>query len=293
MMDLSLAVRAAGRTREAAEIQRRVIADRDAAGFRGTSVMLNVMSYIAGSLFELGELASVDSLTRAVIRAQASVPGSHSTAFLTFAVGLAALRSGELDTAQVWLTQALAVDSSEDAGGLSAYLPPAITQLRLEQGRVAEARASLAQLPSGTLQRRVSRAWFTAWTRYAEGDTRGAITMLDDSLRVIRGERDTPPPQLAVPFIMAAEWRLAAGDARAADSLALIGRAAAAIDSLALKRSAYVGRAELVLARARNALGDVQGARGAADRAVVAMSFGNGPTARRTQAARGFRDSLR
>src|SRR6185312_6644944 len=131
-------------------------------------------------------------------------------------------------------------------------------------------RASLAQLPSGTLQRRVSRAWFTAWTRYKEGDTRGAIMMLEDSLRVIRGKADKPPPQLAVPFIMAAEWRLAGGDARAADSLALLGRAAAGIDSLAFQRSGYVGRAELVRARARRALGDLPAARAAADRAIVA-----------------------
>ena len=293
MMDLSLAVRSAGRTRDAAEIQRRVIASLDAAGFRGTAVMLNVMTFITGSLFELGELASVDSLSRAVIRAQASVPGSHSTAYLTFAVGVAALRSDALDTAQVWLRQAMAVDTSEDAGGLSAYLPPAITQLRLEQGRAAEARASLARLPSGTLQRRVSRAWFTSWTRYAEGDTRGAITMLEDSLRVIRGKADKLPPILAVPFTMAAEWRLAAGDARAADSLALLGRAAAAIDSLALQRSAYVGRAELVRARARRALGDAVAARDAADRAIVAMTIGYGPVNWHTQAAKAFRSSFR
>ena len=45
---------------------------------------------------------------------------------------------------------------------------------------------------------------------------------------------------------------------------------AAAVDSLALQRSAYAGRAELVRARARLALGDRAGARQAADRALIA-----------------------
>jgi tetratricopeptide (TPR) repeat protein len=293
LMDLSLALRANGQTREAAEIQLRVIADRDAAGFRGSTIMGNVMTYITGSLYELGELALIDSIARAAYRAQAALPGGHSNAFLTFGVGLASLRRGEIDSAEVWLARAARMDTSADAGGLSSYLPPATTQLRLEQGRLAEARASIASLPSGTLTRRVNRAWLTAWLRYAEGDRRGAIAMLEDSLRVIRGDADKPPPPLTVPLIVAAEWRLAAGDARAADSLALLGRAAAAIDSAALERSAYVGRAELVRGRARLALGDTVGAREAADRAIVAAASGYGPANRHTLAVTAFRKTLR
>jgi len=75
--------------------------------------------------------------------------------------------------------------------------------------------------------------------------------------------------------------------------LALLGRAAAGIDSLAFQRSGYVGRAELVRARARQALGDLPSAREAAERAIVAMSNGFGPSNPHTQAAREFRSSLR
>ena len=183
-------------------------------------------------------------------------------------------------------------DTTEDAGGLSAYVPPAITQLRIEQGRIAEARTSLANLPSGTLIRRANRAWFTSRVGYAEGDTRGAMAMLEDSLRSITGNATKPPPALAMPFVTAAEWRLAAGDGAAADSLATLARAAAAVDSLALERSAYVGRAELVRARARTALGDSTGARTLADRAIVALTHGYGPTHRAVGEAKAFRNSL-
>jgi hypothetical protein len=118
------------------------------------------------------------------------------------------------------------------------------------------------------------------------------MTTLEDSLRVIRGDGVKPPPALAMPFVTAAEWRLAAGDARGADSLALLARAAAAIDSLALDRSGYVGRAELVRAKAHKSLGDIAGARGVAERAVVALTNGNGPANRYTREAESVRESV-
>ena len=132
-------------------------------------------------------------------------------------------------------------------------------------------------LPSGTFTRRANAAWFSAWLRYAQGDRAGAAMSLEDSLRVLKGDDVKPKPALGMPYVTAAEWRLAAGDARAADSLALLGRSAAAIDSLALQRSAYAGRAELVHARARLALGDRAGAKAAADSAAVALAHGYSP----------------
>jgi tetratricopeptide (TPR) repeat protein len=291
MMDLSLALRGIGRTREAAEYQRRVIMERAASGFSGTAIMANVMTYLVGSLYELGELAQLDSVVRWALAEAARVPGAHSDTYLVFTVGQAQLRMGEIDTAAVWLGRALR-DTSEDNGIPAAYYPPTLTQLLIEQGRIREARRSLAALPSGTLIRRVNRAWMTARVRYGEGDTRGSMAMLEDSLRVIRGDAVKPPPSLAMPFVTAAEWRLAAGDARAADSLALLARDAGAIDSLALERSAYVGRAELVRAKARKSLGDAAAARAAIGRAIVALTTGAGKGNRYTREASAFRDAL-
>jgi hypothetical protein len=95
-----------------------------------------------------------------------------------------------------------------------------------------------------------------------------------------------------MPYIFVAEWQLRSGNARAADSLALLGRAAAAVDSLALQRSAYAGRAELVRVRARLALGDRAGATEAADRALIALSNGYGSDNLRTRQARALLDSI-
>jgi serine/threonine-protein kinase len=290
--NLASALRAVGRTRDASQYQRRILSELDSIGYRGTDILPNATSYLTSALFELGELATVDSLVRALIHNQESVSGVYSSGVLNFLAGLAKLRLGEIDSADAWFTRALR-DTTEGAGGLTGWLPPALTQLRIEQGRLTEARKAFAQLPTGSVIRRANRAWFDAWLRYAGGETRAAAALLEDSLRTLSGDRPAPPPALAMPFVMAAEWRLAAGDARAADSLALLGRAAAAIDSLALERSAYAGRAELVRARAQLTLGDRTSARQAADRAVVALTNGYGPASSHTARARALRDSIR
>jgi serine/threonine-protein kinase len=290
MMSLAAGLRAAGRTREATAYQRLTLTELDAIGYGPTDIFANVVSTLTSALFELGEMAAVDSVVSLVIRNQ-RIQGAHSSGVLYSVAGIASLRKGELDSAAARFERARR-DTTEGAGGLISYLAPATTQLHLERGHPAEARESLGRLPSGTLIRRVNRAWFTAWTRYLEGDVRGATTMLEDSLRALKGDASKPPPALAMPFVTAAEWRLAAGDARAADSLARLGRDAAAVDSLALDRSAYVGRAELARARALATLGMMGDARRAAERAATAMSNGYGPGNARTLHAIALRDSL-
>jgi serine/threonine protein kinase len=289
--DLASALRAVGRTREATMHQRRIVSELDTTGYRGTDILANAFSFLSSSLFELGELAAVDSIVGGLIYNQRTIHGAYSNAILNFLAGLAKLRLGEIDSADVWLTRVMR-DTTEGAGGLGSYMPPALTQLYLEQRRLDDARAAIKTLPTGTLIRRTNAAWFGAWLRYAEGDRNGAMRSLEDSLRLLTGEAAQPPPSLAMPYVIAAEWRLAAGDARAADSLALLGRAAAAVDSLALQRSAYVGRAEFVRARARHAQGDDAGAKAAADRALIALAHGYGTTNAHTQRARRFRDYI-
>jgi hypothetical protein len=96
----------------------------------------------------------------------------------------------------------------------------------------------------------------------------------------------------ALPLITAGEWRLAGGDASGADSLARLARNAAALDSIALVRSGLAGQAELLLARALRARGQVPDARRAADRAVTALANGYGRDNAWTRAGRALADSL-
>ena len=288
-MDLAQVLRDAGRTREGTQYQRRVIAELDSTGYTGTSILPNALSNLTSALFELGELAEVDSVCGYLLQRQAE-RGETSSAMVAFLYGLGKLRLGELDAAERWLVRATR-DTTEGAGGLSTYLAPALTQLRLEQGRANEATKMFADLPSGTRTRRVNRAWFGAWIRHAQGDQH-ALGMLEDSLRAIGGNGSRPPPVMAMPLVTAAGWRLAAGDVARADSLAQLAFEAAAVDSLALSRSAYAGYAELIRAQVRARRGDVGGARQAAERAVTAMTNGLGAGNARVRAALALRDSL-
>jgi tetratricopeptide (TPR) repeat protein len=290
--DLANALRAVGRTREGSTYQRQIIVQLDSTGYAETDQMPNALSSLAASLWELGELATVDSILGVFVRKQEAIHGAGDAGtVLAFMYGLGKLRLGQVDSAETWFVNAMR-DTTQGAGGNPAWLPPAITQLRLDQGRLDDARTALAKLPSGTLIRRVNAALLGARLRYQQGDKRGATTELERALQTLRGDQPKPPPSLALPLITVAEWRLASGDARAADSLALLGRDAAAVDSLALSRSAAAGRAELVRARARLALGDTSAARSSAGRAVVACRSGYGPQHQYTQSAAALLASL-
>jgi hypothetical protein len=287
--DLASALRAVGRTREAADYQRRVLAELDSTGFAGTEILSNVAAFLVSSLNELGELTLMDSLVRHLVLERQEVNGPDGEGSeLAFFYGLGKLRLGQLDSAEYWVDRARR-DTTQGAGGLVWYLPPILAQLRLEQHRLEEARAAFRDLPTGTFTRRVNAAWLGAWLRREDGDP-VAADALEDSLRVLSA--DGLRPVLALPLLTAAEWRLAAGDAHAADSLAGLARSAAAVDSLALARSAWAGRAELIRARAVLALGDTAGARAAADHAIHALENAYGPVDERAALARALRDSL-
>jgi len=291
--DLAGVLRAEGRTREASTYQARIVTELAEAGYGNTDIMPNVVLFLASSLFELGELAVVDSIVGGFVAEQEARHGSgRAGSVYGFMYGLGKLRLGQLDSAEVWIGRALS-DTTQGAGGLPVWMPAALAQLRLEQGRLPEARRAVAELPENTPTRRATAVWLRARLLHAEGgDAAGASLMLEEGLTALTGAGATPPPFLGLPLITAAEWRLALGDPAAADSLALLGRSASMLDSLAGERSAYVGRAELVRARALAALGDSGAARQAAERAGAALANGYGAASAFTRQAAALRDSL-
>ena len=290
--DFANALRAMGRTREASVYYRQNLESFERAGYAGTEVVPNIMSFLTSALFELGEVVTADSVVQSTIEHHESIHGPGSAgSTLTFLHGLSKLRLGEIDSADIWFARALR-DTTQGAGGLRGWFPPALAQLRLEQHRLADARRAIAELPTGTLTRSANAAWFNAWLRREEGDAKGALAQLEAALQTLLGDRPKPLPALAPSLVVAAEWSLEAQTPQAADSLARLARDAAAVDSLALERSAYAGRAELVRARALLQLGQTDAARAAAARAVTALSNGYGPTNPRARAAQAFRDSI-
>ena len=289
---LAEVLRLTGRTREALPYLRYQLMQVQRTGRDETEELPNVASFVERSLSELGEFAAVDSTLGALVRAREAVHGEGRVpVLLAFLYGQNKLRLGALDSAEAWLTRVLR-DTTSDSGAMSVWLPVALAQLRLDQGRPADAREHVARLASGPRGRRATRAMLRARLRRAEGDTSGAAALLEGELATIYREPGVLLSQFAPPLVTAADWRLAAGDARGADSLARLARTAAATDSLALSRSAHVGRAELLLARALRARGDLPAARDAARRAGVALANGYGSANAWTNAARALADSL-
>ena len=128
--------------------------------------------------------------------------------------------------------------------------------------------------------------------RRAQGDAEGASRLLEQELAKLEGDTLPKLALFVLPLVTAGDWRLAGADPHGADSIARLARDAAAIDSLALTRSALVGRAELLRARALAANRELVEARRAAERAVAALDHGYGSENGWTRAARELVDSL-
>jgi hypothetical protein len=167
-----------------------------------------------------------------------------------------------------------------------------LAQVRTAQGRLADARKAAAKIPGDRPGRRATTAVVNAMIERAAGNSAKAAQMLERELTALYVEFPKTQPLYTIPLVTAGEWRLAAGDARGADSLAQLGWRAAVTDSLAPTRSGLAGRADLLRGQALRALGDSAGARISIERAVLSLTNGYGATNRWTLTARALRDSL-
>jgi eukaryotic-like serine/threonine-protein kinase len=274
--NLSTALRAAGHTREATRYQQRILLELDSTGYAETDIYPSVLSFLTGAMAELGEFRACDSIAGIYVRRLEAVHGSGVINGSVAALyGFNKLRMGQLDSASRWLGVA-ARDTGDAALANVGWLPPAFTQLLVEQGRIAEARRAGAKLPSDSPARRFTRVLLGARMRRAEGDPAGAWVSLDSALRA-----DIKQPKLAsyqvYGLLTAAEWRWTDGRPREADSLAQLAITGAALDSLTWTRSAHVGRASLIRARVAAGAGDSSGALRLASRAAAALANGFGP----------------
>ncbi len=288
---LAEVLRLSGRTREAVPHFRHILAELEANGYGDTDAWPNVVAFLAASLEELGELAELNVSLREYVRTRQGASGAPIASRLSLLYGVSFLRLGALDSAEWWIGKALE-DTTGRAGLFEAQLPTVLSQLRLDQGRLADARVQVGKLPARARGQRATAAMMQARVRRAQGDADGASRLLE--LELSKLEIDTLPKLalFTLPLVTAGDWRLARADAHGADSLARLAREAAAIDSLALTRSALVGRAELLRARALAANRELVEARRAAERAVAALDNGYGSENGWSRMARELVDSL-
>ena len=293
MNSLGSVLREGGRTRDAIPYQIRVIAELDSMGHRETDEIPAMLSFLTGSLSELGEYAVADSVMRSHVRSYEAVRGRGGVSVpVAFLYARTLLGVGALDSADAWLGGALR-DTTKYGQVLTANQVAATAmELRLDQNRLADAVAESKRLRGTARGRRSTNAMLRARLLAAGGDVAGASKLLEDELRAVAPDSLPSITIFAMPFVTAGELRLARGDARGADSLARRALDVMRADSLAPRRSAFVGRAELLRARALWAVEDRRGARESVARALVPLSVGYGPSHRWTHEARAFSDSL-
>jgi serine/threonine-protein kinase len=288
---LAEVLRLSGRTREAVPHFRHILTELEANGYGDTDAWPNVVAFLAASLEELGELAELNGSLREYVRARQGPAGTPIAPRLSLLYGVSFLKLGALDSADWWISKALE-DTTGRAGLFAAQVPTVLAQLRLDQGRLADARAEVSKLPTRARGQRATAAMLQARVRRAQGDPQGAARLLELELSKLEGDTLPKLALFTLPLVTAGEWRLARADLRGADSIARLARDAAAIDSLALTQSALVGRAELLRARALAANRELVEARRAAERAVVALDHGYGRDNGLSRAARELVDSL-
>ena len=293
MTSLASVLREGGRTREAIPYQMRVIAELDSLGHHDTDEIPAVLSHLTLSLSELGEYAVADSVTRSQVRAYEASHGRGGVPVpLAFMRARALLGVGAIDSADAWLAGPLTDTTTYPRAYTPTILAAAATELRIEQNRLDDAAVEAGRLAGTARGRRSTNAMLRARLLAARGDVVGASTLLEGELRAVAPDTLPSITIFALPFVTAGELRLAQRDARGADSLARRAIDVMRADSLAPRRSAFVGRAELLRARAFGALGDRRAARDAAERALAPLSAGYGPSNRWTLAARALSDSL-
>jgi eukaryotic-like serine/threonine-protein kinase len=291
--DLADVLRQGGRIRDAIPYQARVLAELDSTGFRDTDDVPNVLTFLVNSMAELGDHVASDSTVRVQVRAYEAEHGAGQVPVLVaFQYAHAKLMLEQHDSAEAWYAHVLRDTTTKIRVFTERQMAGDMVVLRLAQGRLADARAASARLSGTTRGRRSTNAMLRARVLAAGGDSSGAARLLEDELRSLSEDGKPTITVFAMPFVTAGEWRLARGDARGADSLAMRALDVMRPDPLADRRSAFSGRAELLRARARRALGDRAGARGAAARAITALTGGYGASHSWTLEARALADSI-
>ncbi|HEX6536097.1 MAG TPA: serine/threonine-protein kinase [Gemmatimonadaceae bacterium] len=269
----------------------------DSSG-RGQTIRRSVLEHdMASTLVDLGETAEGERLLHDVLeRISASDPTGNLPQQPLIHYAHAALFDGHADSAAKYF----AMLDRQATGARDAYWQAraefGLAEARLRQGDLARARRTAARFREAaprlfiesTDDELTDARALDARIALAAGDTAGALALARQVLRangyfdgrLLRRYHST--------LMLAAEAALWLG--RPADALrfARDARRASALDSLTDTRSAYVGEARLIEARALLASGDTSAARASAERALAALRFGAGEAHPRTREAEGL-----
>jgi tetratricopeptide (TPR) repeat protein len=290
-------LRAAGRVREAIDLGRSTKEGLDALGLGGSTLATIANSNLVTILSQAGERQEALAISREVLeQLRQADPNAGAHPVIGFNHATELFLSGAADSARSWY-EAVAASAREKSlteVERRALMGVARTSARL--GDVATARRAFGRMLG--LAHRQGRAvereslFVAASIAVAEGDTQRASRGFEQVLRYdgfFDGDRTR---RSRAPLLDLTRIALGQGSAGTALELALALRRLDLVDSLAAVRSADVGQADLLVARAYHALGRPDSALAYARAGATALTAGLGAASPPAREAVGLLASL-
>ncbi len=258
-------------------------------GRAGTLDHLLAQRIQAMILMAWGEYREADDLVEAVRRRWADAGGGDLPSWLEYPRGLLSLSLGDAAGAQQTLSRAAAQARSRGNRRDAVASEFARAQALIDLGRFDEAESLLASdmtVVDVRVYRRITPTAVRARLRLAQGRPDEALAIVEpEVVRLKQSPMAGTPNALAAALRVAVQVRLALGDAAGALTYADAAIAAAQRSARDPARSADVGEALLLKARAQQAAGDAEAAARAAQQAMPPLIAGLGAERAATRAA--------
>jgi tetratricopeptide (TPR) repeat protein len=295
---LAGALDGAGHPRQGVETQRRAMAVLDSAGRHATLDYAIMEHNLAMTLVHLGEVVEAESLYyRSLVRFAKSDPSGRLPWQVMIHYAETALIQAHDDSAARYFTRVVrqaVADSSRYWEGRGLF---GLGRVQARLGRLTEARDAerrLAQLAAADPRMRETdgeipdERVLRGWIAIAAKDPATARAAFLEAIRANGFEAGRNREALRPVLLLLAGVDLELGRADEALELARQAAAIARLDSLTEIRSAALGEARLLEARALLARGDTAAGRLALEHARAALRFGAGAEHPRTRDAEGL-----
>ncbi len=295
LADYAEALDEEGQHREAIAVHSRVNALFDSAGLGTTMTSVINEHDMALALFKLGETAQSERLFHdAVDRAARSDPLGRLPEQLLIHMAHAALFQRHYDTADKYFGMLAAEGVADTNAYWQGRALFGLAESQIGAGYLADARRTMARFRPMSTNRALGSSddhivdyrILEAQLAGATGQSAVARRLVTDALRTAGYFAGKRKMIFRSTLVFAAELALSNGDPRSAATLARDAREVATGDSLTLRRSAFVGEAQLVEGRALLASGDTAGARSVLEQASAGLETGAGADHPRTREAR-------